>query len=338
MDGELVHVDLGEHGVEVHHGAVVGDVEGEDAVDLGIAVPEDVLGHNVDGGSLGALGDAHGQGVLVDVEHVATLGVERGVATEVQGDVLVIRVILEDVLAVQGLAVAGDGVHAVEVHAVADDRERVAGEVQVRHRVDDEVGLGLGVHQGVEGGGAHQGQLDLGLGQTGHGLLDELEVVLDGVELLADDLGHLLALDAGLGDVLIEELIASAGHRVEDLGDELLEIQNLYALVAKDLGKGVVLLLSDLEERDIVKEQTLKLERRKIQQLLAGTMQADLLKLPNLARDMQAFRHCLLPFFFGPRARTPRSRFKPHPRGSVQHLPLYPILPLISPAPPNGRK
>ncbi|EEA89843.1 hypothetical protein COLSTE_01980 [Collinsella stercoris DSM 13279] len=53
---------------------------------------------------------------------------------------------------------------------------------------------------------------------------------------------------------------------------------------------------------------------------------------------MQAFRHCLLPFFFGPHARTPRSRFKPHPRGSVQHLPLYPILPLISPAPPNGRK
>ena len=87
-------------------------------------------GHDVDGGSLGALGNAHGQGVLVDVEHVATLGVERGVAAEVQGDVLVIRVILEDVLAVQGLAVAGDGVHAVEVHTVADDRERVAGEVQ----------------------------------------------------------------------------------------------------------------------------------------------------------------------------------------------------------------
>ena len=83
---------------------------------------------------LGALGDADGEGLLVDVQHVAALGVELAVAAEVQRDVLVVGVVLEDVLAVQGLAVAGDRVHAVEVDALADDRERVAGEVEVGHK------------------------------------------------------------------------------------------------------------------------------------------------------------------------------------------------------------
>ena len=127
-------VNLGEDRVEVHEGARDGDVEGQDALDLGVGVPEDVLGHDVDGGRLGALGDADGEGLLVDVQHVAALGVELAVAAEVQGDVLVVGVVLEDVLAVQGLAVAGDRVHAVEVDALADDRERVAGEVEVGHR------------------------------------------------------------------------------------------------------------------------------------------------------------------------------------------------------------
>ena len=45
-----------------------------------------------------------------------------------------IRMVLEDVVAVDGLAVARLAVHAVDGHAVADHRERVAGEVQVRHR------------------------------------------------------------------------------------------------------------------------------------------------------------------------------------------------------------
>ena len=147
--------------------------------------------------------------------------------------------------------------------------------------------------------------LDLGLGETSHGLLDKLEVVLDGIELLSDDAGHLLALDAGLGDVLIQELLASVGVGIKDLGDELLEIENLDTLITKNLGKGVVLLLGDLEERDVVEEQTLKLERRQIQQFLAGPVQADLLELPNLTWDMQAFRHCLLPFLFWDRAAIP---------------------------------
>ena len=89
----------------------------------------------------------------------------------------------------------------------------------------------------VERDGAHMRHLDLGLGETSHGLLDKLEVVLDGIELLSDDAGHLLALDAGLGDVLIQELLASVGVGIKDLGDELLEIENLDTLITKNLAK-----------------------------------------------------------------------------------------------------
>ncbi len=63
----------------------------------------------------------------------------------------------------------------------------------------------------------------------------------------ADDLRHVLAADAGLGDVLVGELGAGAGDLVEHLGDEVLEIEDLHALVPQDLGEGVVLLLRDLQ-------------------------------------------------------------------------------------------
>ena len=208
--------------------------------------------------------------------------------------------ILEDVLAVDGLAVTRDGVHAVQVHARADDRERVAGEVQVGHRVDEQVALGLGVYQRVEGNGAHERKLDLGLGDAGHRLLDELEIVGDGVQLLTDGGRGDPALDAGLGEPLIEELLAGLRNGVERLGYELLEIQDLDALLAQDLGEAIVLLLSHLEEGNVVEQKTLELVRRQIEELLARAMQANLLQLPNLARDMQSFRHSLLPFYRGP--------------------------------------
>ncbi len=157
--------------------------------------------------------------------------------------------------------------------------------------------LGLGVDQGVEGRGRREGHVDLGLGHAGHGLLDELEVVLDGVQLLADDLRHVLAADAGLGDVLVGELGAGAGDLVEHLGDEVLEIEDLHALVPQDLGEGVVLLLRDLQERDVVEQESLELVGRQVEELVAGTVQADLPELADLGRHVQTFRHGLLPFF-----------------------------------------
>ncbi len=90
---------------------------------------------------------------------------------------------------------------------------------------------------------------------------------------------HVLAADAGLGDVLVGELGAGAGDLVEHLGDEVLEIEDLHALVPQDLGEVSMLLLRDLQERDVVEQESLELVGRQVE-LVAGTVQAD---LPELA-------------------------------------------------------
>ena len=82
MPGWMVNlstVDLGEHGVQVHDRAVVRDVERQDGVDRGGLILEDVVGNLVDGVGLGALGNADGQRMLVDVQDVAALDVEGAV-------------------------------------------------------------------------------------------------------------------------------------------------------------------------------------------------------------------------------------------------------------------
>ena len=130
--------------------------------------------------------------------------------------------ILKDVLAVDGLAVTGDRVHTVEVDAIANHGERVAREVQVGHGVNEQVGLALGVHEGVERHRAGERKLDLGLGDAGHGLLHKLKVVRNGLKKLTDGSGGDAALHACLSEPLIEELGARLGHGVERLGHKLL--------------------------------------------------------------------------------------------------------------------
>ena len=80
-----------------------------------------------------------------------------------------------------------------------------------------------------------------------------------------------------------------------------------------------MLLLRDLEERNIVEEQALELIGRQIEQLVARAMQADFLQLPDLACYMQAFRHVLLPFFLGCRVIRPRSQPSTRVSGCCMH-------------------
>ena len=62
-------------------------------------------------------------------------------------------------------------------------------------------------------------------------------------------------------------------------------------------GEGVVLLLRDLQERDVVEQESLELVGRQVEELVAGTVQADLPELADPGRHVQTFRHGLLPFF-----------------------------------------
>ena len=85
----------------------------------------------------------------------------------------------------------------------------------------------------VQEGGGDQGvkrHIDLSLGETSHGLLDKLQIIGDGVQLLANNLGHLLAASASLNaSCWSRRLLAGLRHGVEHLGDQLLKIENLDA-------------------------------------------------------------------------------------------------------------
>ena len=182
----------------------------------------------------------------------------------------------------------------VQVHATADDRKRVAGEVGVRHRVDEKVGLAVlvGAHELGQGAAGPDGQVDLVLAETGDALVDEGLGVLDGIHVLLDGGTSLLALEARLGEPLLRELLTGASG-IECLGNELLKVKNLDALLTKQLGELVVLGLCDLQEGDVVEQKALKIVRGKVQELLAGAVKANLLQGTDLAVDVESVSHVL---------------------------------------------
>ena len=199
--------------------------------------------------------------------------------------------IVEDVVAVDGLAVTGDRVHAVDGHAVADHRERVAGEVQVRHGGAHQLAaIGHHVHQQV---GVLAGQL-LQV-DAGHGLHDHvLGTRIVAVDVVLDDVLVGVGTDASLEDPLVEELLAKLGVSIDDLGHEVLQVHDLDALAAQDLREGIVLLLGYGQKRDVVEQQLFQGVRGEVQQLVAGAVKNDLLQVADLAFDIYSLHKALL--------------------------------------------
>ena len=221
-----------------------------------------------------------------------------GVATVPQRGALVLGMILEDVLAEQGLAVTRDGVHVMQHDALADDRKRVTGEVGVGHRVDEQVGLGVLIlaDEVRKQRGACGGQVELVLAQAGDRLVDELLGVADGVQVLLHGSKHVLATKARFLQPLLGVLLASTRLGVKRLGAELLEVQNLNALLTKNLGKAIVLLLRNLEEGDVVEEQAPQIVRSQVEELLTRTMEQDLLQGADFAVDIKSVHDALHSF------------------------------------------
>ena len=117
------------------------------------------------------------------------------------------------------------------------------------------------------------------------------EVLGVGVVLLhvvEDDLLVAIRADAGLFDPLLEELLAQFGFLIEDLGHELLEVHDLHAVVAQNLRESVVLLLSDLQKRDVVEQQLFERVRRQVQKLFSRAVQQDFLQGLDLALDVHS--------------------------------------------------
>ena len=111
-------------------------MDGQHGVNRGIAVLEDVFGNQFNAVGLGALADADGERVLVEVEDVAALDAVGEGAVIIVLHLLEIGVILENVVTIDGLAAARHREHPIDAHAPADAGKRVAREVQVGHRLD----------------------------------------------------------------------------------------------------------------------------------------------------------------------------------------------------------
>ena len=167
--------------------------------------------------------------------------------------------------------------------AVADHGERVAGEVEVGHGVDDH--LVVGGDQVDQRAGVHG--LELREAHAGHGLLHQrlgLGVV---AQQQVGDLGApVVGVDAGLGEPLLEEGVAQGLVGADDLGHEVLEVDHLGAAAAQGVGERVVLLLRHLQERDVVEQQALQGVGGEVEKLVARSVQQHLLQGADLASDV----------------------------------------------------
>ena len=198
---------------------------------------------------------------------------------------LEVGMIPEDIVRVDGLAAAGREAHLVQEHAGADRRERVAGEVEVGHRVDDQiVRRGDEILQRIRRSTAHLLERD-----ALHGLFHErlaLEVLNQIVVVL---ILPLLRFDVALGQPLIQKRLDKARMQPQHVGHEVLQINDLDAVVTQDLRKRVMLLLCDLQEGNVVKQQLAQTVRRQMQQLTARTMQKNFFQRVDLASNTNTF-------------------------------------------------
>ena len=286
MDRVLVVVDLGEHGVEMHERAAARDIEREHGADLRFGIGEEIA----DASSM-ASGEVRWEMPIASVSSVRLstsppLDVGVAVAVVVALDqTFKIGVEAENVVGVNGLAAAGREAHLMQEHAGADGRERVAGEVEVGHRIDDQIiRRSDQILQGISGSAAHFLERD-----AFHRLFDERLAFKIADEVLIELVLPAAGLDVALGEPLIKEGLRLLGMELENFRHQVFEIHDLGAVAAQDLREGIMLLLGDLEERDIVKEKLRKTVRRQMKKFTAGTVKKHFFQRLDLAANANTF-------------------------------------------------
>ena len=282
MDHELVHIHLGHHRIQVHKGPLAGDAHGQDGPDLGFRTAEHVPCQLLNGLRHGPLGDAHCQDGLRQVHHVAALqGVGR-VRRVVERRSGILRMMLQDIRAIQGFPAAGSGIHPVQCHAAAYRGEGIPGEIEVWNGLQSEISLA--VEHG--GQGFRMVQSQVGEGNAGHGLQDHFVYVFDGAQVcLKLPLIPVGDASAFLSEVPDERLLKSFVLR-QRLGGELGEVHHFHTVVPEHLGKAVVLRLCTLQIGDVVKKQPLQGTGDQMLQLLAGPVQQHTAKGGNFTVDL----------------------------------------------------
>ena len=270
--------------------------EGIHRAHRGLLAPEQVLGKPVYCRRLRALGDAHANHAGAQHQDVAALDVvgARGVVPD--GHVHVLRVVGEEVAAKERLTTPRRRTHVVEAHTRTNDREGVARKVDVGNGIhQDGVLVSTAcLHHVGKRGILNRGKVHLVCAHAGDGLLDKLAGVVYGLQTLAHGLAHTRPVNAALGHVVADERLARRGVCSQRLCHELIEVEHLDALIAKHLGKAVVLCLGCLQKRDVIKEEATDVVGREVEKLVTRPVEHDLAKLANLRANVETRCHRIL--------------------------------------------
>ncbi len=171
--------------------------------------------------------------------------------------------IVEDIAAVDGLPLAGGGMHAADGGARPQHGEGVAREVQVGDGVQDEARLI------AEGAGQRVviGAQQLPVGNAGHGLEHQVLLIRDvhqqGVQLLAVVAPHV----ARALDELLYKLPAHGFRWAQGIGHPVGQVAYLRAVRAQGVGKGIVLALGTRQVGNVIKQHARQVPRRQLLQL-----------------------------------------------------------------------
>ena len=99
--------------------------------------------------------------------------------------------------------------------------------------------------------------------------------------------------DVALGHPLVQEGLFQLGVQCQHIGHQILQVDDLCSVIPQNLSEGIMLLLGDLQEGNIVEQQLRKTIRNQIQQLPAGAVQKYLLKHFDLASNANTFHRFL---------------------------------------------
>jgi len=94
---------------------------------------------------------------------------------------------------------------------------------------------------------------------------------------------------------LVKEGLHQFRMQLQNFGHQVLQVDNLDAVVVQNLCECIVFLLRDLQVRNVVEQKFLQCVRRQIQQFIAGSVQQDFLQRLDLAFNANAFHFSLVP-------------------------------------------
>ena len=174
-------------------------------------------------------------------------------------------------------------------------RQRIAREIRTRH--GEEQGLvrsdGIAVHDRKRSSTRKVEVLEI---QPAHRREHELVVIAHRIQALTHRLGNRRVGDIALRKERVGERRTNGRIGIHGFSHELLHIEDLGSLAAKNIGERIVLLLSVLKIEAVVNPDALEVLCFQVHQILAGTMNNNLLQRTNFAVNAYPLAHAFPSF------------------------------------------